>query len=93
MDGGVGGGRNRKRGVERDWGDNKNKILIIDTAPFNLWICLLDVLYTPHALVLFRVRGLDVKVRFALGAFGANGNEQIACLMAPTLSKTHIFST
>lgn len=68
-------------------------ILHHSTYAHKEWICLLDVLYTLHALVLFRVRGLDVKVRFALGAFGANGNEQIACLMAPTLSKTHIFST
>ncbi len=30
------------------------------------WICLSDALYALRALVLFRVRGLDVKVRFAL---------------------------
>lgn len=93
-----GGSRDQSGEVERHRGDNTNSRLI-DTVPLDVcalkkkWICLRDVLHPLRALVLFRVRGLDVKVRFSLRAFGANGNEQIACLMAPTLRITRVFST
>ena len=41
----------------------------------------MDLVYTLCALVRFQVRGLDVGLKFALAAFGANGNEQISWLM------------
>lgn len=41
----------------------------------------MDLMYALGALVPFQVRGLDVGLKFALGAFGANGNEQISWLM------------
>lgn len=41
----------------------------------------MDLMYALGALVPSQVRGLDVGLKFALGAFGANGNEQISWLM------------
>lgn len=75
MEGKRGGGRDRKRdGESKEIGgeDNRSRPLV-NTAPslrstyaHKRWICLLDALYALLALVLSGVRGLDVKVRFAL---------------------------